>query len=346
MVFVTYLPVSLIFLSYSAAILAYGITRRHHPDKEHHLRNEVLVAMLFALAGLLYPFMFLPTGIDYATQDQLFGLTNYFIVTEMLVWAAFITKGALETRNNPVLKESRNWENFKEEFRANYKYDFMKDVKRKALHLLPVAVILFFWTLGVILANSGTLAQMSLTQPAFSYWLIVTVGYGFVLMFATADLCRLSGRAHWLPLWAITWFTKSMKTDELETFVSSSPLVLSFVPFVFTPFPVFASVALITSLGDAAASLVGKKFGKHRFPRTSKKTIEGYLAGGFSTFLLVVLAGGLYPVVGITWITIIAMAVFATFVFLSIDVFANHVSDNILNPLLCGAVMMFAIYLF
>ena len=74
-----------------------------------------------------------------------------------------------------------------------------------------------------------------------------------------------------------------MKQSELHTFIASTPLVLSFIPFIFAPFPIFASVALITTGADAVACIIGKKYGKHSLKTNSKKTVEGFIAGGLST---------------------------------------------------------------
>ncbi|GAB4320830.1 MAG: hypothetical protein Kow0069_24910 [Promethearchaeota archaeon] len=345
MVSVVSLPVSCLFFAFSGAIAWYAMANRHRPEKEKHLRNEVLVAFLFAMAGGLYPFIFVQTGVSNSVQGALYLISDGLLFGEMGVWGATFLKGRLACRD-PEVRRERDYETFRKRYLAEYKYDFGKDVKRKLLHVLPVAVIFFFWSLGAWLEGRGTLARFGLTQPAFSFWLIVTVGYGFVLMFATADLARLTGHGHLLPGWAVRWFTSGMKADELDTFISSESMVLSFVPFVFTPFPVFASVASITAVADAAASLVGKRFGRHKFFETSQKTIEGYVAGGFACFVLVLLMCGLYRSAWIDWVTAVAMAVFATFLFLSVDAFAKHVSDNILNPLLCGAGMVLAIALF
>ena len=102
--------------------------------------------------------------------------------------------------------------------------------------------------------------------------------------------------------------------------------------FIFTPFPIFASVALITTGADAVACIIGKKYGKHPLRRNSNKTIEGFIAGGFTTFLIVMTVPILYYVwmpVGIVKITL--MAIVATLLFLIVDASAKNISDNILS---------------
>ncbi|MFX1569737.1 MAG: hypothetical protein ACFFCV_15365 [Promethearchaeota archaeon] len=201
----------------------------------------------------------------------------------------------------------------------------------------------FFWTIGTILNELGVLTQWGLDNYSFSYWLIVTVGLGFVIMFQVADLARLN-RFYLLPKWAIKWY-QDMKQGELHTFIASTPLVLSFVPFLFAPFPIFASVSLITTGADAVACIVGKKYGKHNLKTNTKKTVEGLIAGGFTTFIIVFLISIFYnPWMSVSIQKIILMSLVATILFLLVDAFAKNISDNILNPILTG-LGMWLIYL-
>ena len=186
--------------------------------------------------------------------------------------------------------------------------------------------------------NFGILDKFNLDNYSFSYWFIIIIGFGFIFMFQIADLARLN-KFYMLPNWARKWYF-SMRQEELETFLASTPLVLSFVPFIFAPFPIFATVALITTGADAMACFIGKKYGKHALRKNSKKTIEGFIAGGISTFLIVIIIMNLYYTwMPISIIKIFLMAVIATIIFLLIDMFAKFISDNILNPILTGFAM-------
>jgi dolichol kinase len=50
---------------------------------------------------------------------------------------------------------------------------------------------------------------------------------------------------------------------------------------------IIAELALVaTVLGDSAAALVGKGLGKNRLPLTISKTIEGYIGGLLSTYVI------------------------------------------------------------
>ena len=45
---------------------------------------------------------------------------------------------------------------------------------------------------------------------------------------------------------------------------------------------------LVSALGDAAAALVGMRFGTHHMPFTEKKSLEGLFAGFSVTFIVAV----------------------------------------------------------
>lgn len=334
-----FLPTSLIFISLAAITLIYTLNNRGEKREKKIFTNEILVALLFLFSGILFPFMYIAhSDLAQGTLDFLWLTTSVILIIECLIWTTILVKNAGKTKKNPALVW--DYASFCEEFQATWKYDFKKDVERKLLHLLPVAVIFFFWTMGMILEAFGVLAQWGLDTYSFAFWLIITVGFAFCVMFQFADLARLS-KPNLLPKWAQAWYSKSMKPDELNTFISSAPLVLSFVPFVFAPFPIFAAVALITAGADAAASLVGKKYGKRKFRESSVKTIEGYVAGAGMTFMIVVIISGIYiNWMAVNMVIILSMAIVASITFFLVDAFlSKSITDNILNPILTGVGM-------
>jgi len=239
------------------------------------------------------------------------------------------------SKKNPEIMAERDYKKFCEEFDKNWVGDLRSEIGRKFLHLFTSFLIFFLWTLGLILDDTGILAQWDLDNYSFSYWLIITIGFGFVIMFQIGDLARLN-KFYLLPKWGKRGY-KSMRQEEQYTFVASTPLVLSFIPFLFVPFPIFGAVVLITTGADAVACIIGKKYGKHSLRKNSNKTIEGFIAGGVSTFLIVIIISILYhPWMPVSILKIFIMAFIATSLFLIVDKFARNISDNILNPLLTG----------
>ncbi|MFX1479133.1 MAG: phosphatidate cytidylyltransferase, partial [Promethearchaeota archaeon] len=80
---------------------------------------------------------------------------------------------------------------------------------------------------------------------------------------------------------------------------------------------------LISCLADAAAALIGRKYGKHKIKVRSndKKSIEGFLAGTILAYLMgLIFLGPIY-------------ALFGALIFFITDYFPVYTADNILNPI-------------
>ena len=85
---------------------------------------------------------------------------------------------------------------------------------------------------------------------------------------------------------------------------------------------VFSGI-LIACLSDAAAALIGRKYGKHKVKVRSKdiKSVEGFLAGTIVAYLIgLILVGPVYAIIG-------AVIFFIT------DYFPIYTADNLLNPI-------------
>ncbi|OLS15350.1 MAG: hypothetical protein RBG13Loki_1024 [Promethearchaeota archaeon CR_4] len=324
---------SSIFVVIAVITFYYARKSRNQPDKAgKFFTNEVLIGVLYILTAILYPFFYGGTGISPETETTMYWISLLVWSVEITIFIVNILVEKGKCKRNPQLLVDRDYECVKTAYRTNYRYDVKKDFKRKALHLLAVLVIVIAWEMSRILDSFGALPLGMTDHPfAFYRWMVNTIGFAFIIMFAIGDLVRLMYNTC-LPPWAATWFTSSIKEDELVTFSATAPLVLGLVPFLFAPYQLFLSVALITSLADAAASLVGKQFGKHHLSATSKKTFEGLFAGAVAAFTIVALAMG--TLVSIT--IALSMAAIATSLFVLVDIFTKKLSDNIVNSLACG----------
>lgn len=335
-----YLPTSIIFFSYSIITSIYIIKNRKKKIENHLIINETLFVLLLLNAGILFPFMykFHSPYLSLELLDLLWFYSSFTFLIEMGIWSITLIYNSIISKRNSEIMAERDYLKYREEVNKNWVDDLKGEYGRKFLHLFTCSVIFIFWTLGTILAELGVLTKLGLDTYSFAYWWIITVGFAFVFMFQIADLTRLN-KFYMLPNWARKWYL-SMRPKELDTFIASTSLVLSFVPFVFAPFPIFAAVALIATAADGAACIIGKKYGKHSLKKNSKKTIEGFFAGGISTFLIIFLIMFLYN----RWILIgvekiLLMACVATTLFLIIDYFTVYLSDNILNPIIIGFAM-------
>jgi len=341
-----YLPTSLIFLGYSVLTFIYVVKNRKEKIETHLFLNEIIIAILFLIAGFLFPFMFQANSLHLPLDSLnfLWFLTSLIFLIEISVWITTLLYNTIISKKNPEIMAERDYNDYCTKVKNRWVDDFKSEFGRKFLHLFTTFIILFFWSLGTILDNLGILNQWNLDNYSFSHWLIITIGLGFVIMFQVADLARLN-KFYMLPNWAKRWFL-SMRPEELNTFVASTPMVLSLIPFIFAPFPILASVALITTGADAVACLIGKKYGTHKLKKDSNKTIEGFITGGISSFLIVLILLNLYHVwMPISFVKILLMAIVSTILFLLVDFFGNHVSDNILNPILTGFGMWLILFL-
>jgi dolichol kinase len=332
-----FLPTSLIFIGYFFLTLVYTLKNRKTKIENHLFINEILIALLFLMAGILYPFIYRfnsPT-LSHGLLNVLWLISSTLFIIELGFWVILLFYNGSVAKKNPEIMEQRDYEKYCEEFNKNWKDDLKSELGRKFLHLFTCFIIFFFWTLGLILDDLGVLTPLGLDNYSFSYWLIVTIGFGFVIMFQIGDLTRLN-KFYMLPKWSKKLYL-AMRKEEQCTFIASTPLVLSFIPFLFVPFPIFGAVALITTVADAVACVIGKRYGKHNLRTNSEKTIEGLIAGGVSTFLIVLIVSFIYnPWMPISITKMIIMASIATSFFLIIDAFVKDVSDNILNPILTG----------
>lgn len=332
-----FLATSIILIGYSILTLIYTLKHRKIKIERNLIINEILLAILFLISGLLFPFVysFFSPSLSQSSLNYLWLFTSTFLITEMVIWMGMLLYNGYISKKDPKIMAERDYDVYCENLNKNFVDDLKSEMGRKFLHLFTCFVIFFFWTLGLILEDIGILPRWGLDNYSFSYWLIITIGFGFVIMFQIGDLTRLS-KFYMLPNWSKKWYM-AMRKEEQCTFIASTPLVLSFIPFLFTPFPIFGAVALITTGADAVACVIGKKYGKHSLRTNSQKTVEGFIAGGVSTFLIVLIMTIVYrPWMPISLGKIVSMAFVATILFLIVDAFFKNISDNILNPMLTG----------
>ncbi|MBD3187691.1 hypothetical protein GF325_12725 [Candidatus Bathyarchaeota archaeon] len=353
------IPIVIVFFIYGSIHLHHAFSLRRTTEEEVLLfinpstfYNEVLASSLFFASGILWPFIYSLTSATPTGMEFLYMLSTILLLAISLLWWMQGIYNYFRCRKNTAEMEKRQEEERKicEYYCSEFELTIQVDLKRKALHLLPGFVIILIQVLSFIIQPSGFYEAMQIDRESFGIFGEVVVAYAFVFMLGYADLLRLKA-FYQLPNWAKRWFFSSITREEVKSFISSCPLVLTLTPFLFAPFPIFISVAFVSSLSDAAANLVGRKYGKHKFPKGSKKSIEGYIAGVTSSFLLVVMFFSVLPpelfnYKAIPPIGVISIASMASFIFFMIDLFSSGVSDNILNPLLTGAGMVVVYLLF
>jgi dolichol kinase len=330
---------SSILIGFSIITFYYTLKNRTDKIEKKLFLNEIGLAILFLIAGILFPFMiqFHSPELPKFTLNILWIITAIVFLFEIGVIGGYLFYNKLVLKKKPEIIMENNYTKFCHELKNSRNYNIKSDVGRKLLHLFTVVVIFSFWFLGLYLESLGILKKIGgMDSYSFAFWLIITTGFAFVFMFHMADLARLNA-FYTLPQWAKNWYCKSMKDNEMETFVASTPMVLAFVPFIFLPFPLFAAIALITTGADGAAAIIGMKYGKHKINENSDKTLEGYIAGATTTFIIVIIMNLLfYSMMNLAILKILLMGILATIIFLFVDAFFDNFCDNMLNPILVG----------
>ena len=346
------LPVVILFIANGFGQLFYAIKLKKKYPEEHNFNNSILIFFLWILAGILYPFFY---STDNANIRWFQTLSTFFICffTPIILFLILYYQYKFVIKKNPDIKEKRNievyikdFDNFKKNIKDIRAYDLNSDLHRKALHLVPAGIIIFLWVFAIhIWAGIWKADQIwSISGEDFGRFLILTVGFSGVLVFAALDYVRLSyifenrNLYHFLPDNVSNLLTKTIKQKEIYEFTKPAVLVLAFVPVFFFPFGIFAASALIATLGDGAASIFGMRLGKRNFPKKSKKTVIGYIAGFLASFGVSIIALWIFES-DLRLMKIIVLSFGGAIMFLIIDLLSLKVDDNILNPIFCAIIM-------
>jgi dolichol kinase len=199
---------------------------------------------------------------------------------------------------------------------------YSAELKRKALHLGALVI-----PLGIVVL--GRTAAM---------WLLVPLATVAV----TLDVLRLRVPAvHRFINWV---FAPIMRPEEQPPF--GGPIVINGATWmcvsaalcaVFFPEPVAAAALAMLMVGDGAAAVIGRRYGRTRYP-FSEKSVEGS-AAFFVTGLAAALPFGLLAVPAVALPTLAAGAFTAALV----EALPLPINDNVRVPLIAGATMLLAL---
>jgi dolichol kinase len=263
-------------------------------------------------------------------------------------------------RKNPDIKTRRDFNNFLKKFdkkeedsHEQVRSKIKTDLHRKALHLFPAGIIIILWIFAVyiwnVLWNVDEVWQI--TGMEFGRFLILTAGYSGILIFGALDYIRLSfifenhNLFHLIPDNVLSLLGKTMKRNENYNYIKPIVLALPFAIIFIFPISIFTAAALIATLGDGAASVFGLRFGKSHFPKSSDKTIVGYIAGFLASFSIAIICFWVFEsMLNMVEISIISLS--GALVFLIIDFSNLKIDDNILNPIFCASIMGLVYYFF
>lgn len=198
-------------------------------------------------------------------------------------------------------------------FEDRHELPYADELKRKAIHLVALIIPLAIWFMGNTLA-------------------LVLLGIFSVLALA-ADFLRVRSSAFARHLYR--YFGFMMRPEECPAV--GEPIVLNGATWVLLSatlllllFPVDITILAFTAfmVGDAAAAVVGRRWGRRRWKDTTR-TMEGS-AAFLAVTVLVMLPFGWIPV----FVTLLSSVAGA-----AAEIPSRPLNDNIRVPLVMGAVM-------
>ncbi|MFX1311751.1 MAG: hypothetical protein ACFFHD_03930 [Promethearchaeota archaeon] len=349
------LPVTIFYIGNGFAHLYYALKLKHRFPEQHNLLNSAVIVILWFIAGLLYPLFFL-RDTPQVRWFQGLAFQIICIYAPLLIFCILYYQYQFLLKKNPHLRDNRTIDNFMEQFPLmdinnlnNRKYNLKTDVHRKAFHLLPAIIIIFLRFFAINIWDDLWDAEKfwGISGLEYSVFLIVTVGYTGIIIFAALDYVRLShifnkgNIYHLLPSCISKTLGKTLKKNEIYEFSRPVALILSLVPILFLPFGIFVATALIATLGDGTASICGLKYGRIHFPKSSNKTLIGYLSGFLISFGISILVLWLFAQKSFIIPQIFIIGFGGALIFLIIDILNLKIDDNILNPIFCGYFMLF-----
>lgn len=201
---------------------------------------------------------------------------------------------------------------------------YTREMARKWVHLLSLFFIVIYFIFEYIFDKKAGL-------------LALTVLLAVLLVF---EYSRLELKKK-VPVISIFWWVKRKKEKEV---LGSEILFLisSIICLAVFEYRIAVTAIIMTTFGDLAAALIGKKFGRHHLPFIKNKAWEGFLAelginiiAGFLIMRTLVygkiwwLGGGFGTPI---WILIIPMAVTGAVIETAID----KLDDNLVVPIFTG----------
>jgi len=240
-------------------------------------------------------------------------------------------------------------------FIKNEDFTFSHELRRKSTHLLGLLLVAcYFWISIPVFDMVQQFIIIAETANA-NIWGMVFININpsyipqMISIFAIICTCYLILIPDIIRVFNYKYsmfkkFSIVMRNKEKNAIGPHICLVIgSLVPMIIIPEYLISMAGIIIAIfSDAAASLVGRKFGKHKLPfnKRTGKTFEGLL-GGIIIAILVPLPILLF---GYDIFTTITLAITGAVIVSIIDIITPIVTDNYLNPI-CASIGMYLVYL-
>lgn len=194
-------------------------------------------------------------------------------------------------------------------------WSYKLEVARKGIHILSTSFILIYLIFAYLFSHTVGLF-------ALAFLLIVLIELEYVRIEIGKKI----------PLISRLWAVKRAKERERlggEVFF----LIGAIICLAIFNLPIAITAILMTTFGDLAAALVGKRFGKHWIPYLKNRAWEGIIAELVVNIIIGFLIIGSFLNKDISgWIIILTMALTATIV----ETVINKLDDNLLIPVFTG----------
>jgi phytol kinase len=195
-------------------------------------------------------------------------------------------------------------------------WNFKRELARKFVHLLSIFILLIYF----------------IASDAFNKRIAMVILVFVLTIFLELEYLRieLGGK---IPILKNIW--KYVRRKKEENRLGGDVFFLLGAIIVLSVFEIKVAVAaiLMTTFGDMAAALVGKRFGSHKFLKN--KSLEGTTAEFFIDIIIgfLVFLWGNIAIPGLEpFAVILVMALTATFV----ETVASKIDDNLLIPVFAG----------
>ncbi len=167
------------------------------------------------------------------------------------------------------------------------------------------------------------LAYLFLNIPKI--WMTILIGIASVV-FVMIDIRRT--RNGWLSKIFAKLFNSMLRSHELEGKLTGASYVLigSFISIAIFPKEIAVLALLFTAIGDTAAALYGRKFGKLRI---WNKTLEGSIAGLIACTIIALFFPQIPNIIKFS----------GAFAAMFIELLPINIDDNLRIPLFSGIVM-------
>ncbi|MFX1285730.1 MAG: diacylglycerol/polyprenol kinase family protein [Promethearchaeota archaeon] len=221
----------------------------------------------------------------------------------------------------------------KTENQSSGEFKFLNELGRKTIHLSVWAIPLaYHWILPVL----GLSSEESLFFIQFCL-------LGFLCFFIPLEIYRLKFN----PNTWINHFTRAYEKERPANYILTAAvwLVLLVGVNLFYEMEVVELALIATVMGDSAAALVGKGIGRRRLPLTQEKTVEGFIAGLLTNYLigfcfLIIVWENLSSSYQVGLIFVLPLI--PTIVWGSLDFFEDlpwYLADNLFNPPLAAIII-------